>query len=170
MQTTSNESTYRRRRRILYLSLASSAKALLVRCKELCGGFCLCTSVFVPKIKVESKLGRHWTAKRPRWHSQNIGLASWNRAERGTKTRSGQEQGHQRAFQPKLYATNADSCPVASVRRKWINRIHHFIWLSKTTAMLLTKSGTRRHRLEKLKLEIFCQRWLKKQIPNKVRG
>jgi hypothetical protein len=24
-------------------------------------------------------------------------------AERGTKTRSGQEQGHQRAFQPKLY-------------------------------------------------------------------
>lgn len=26
--------------------------------------------------------------------------------ERGTKTRSGQEQGHQRSFQPKLYATN----------------------------------------------------------------
>ena len=33
-------------------------------------------------------------------------------AERGTKTRSGQEQGHRRAFQPKLYATNADRCPV----------------------------------------------------------
>jgi integrase len=31
-------------------------------------------------------------------------------AERGTKTRSGQEQGHQRAFQPKLYATNFDRC------------------------------------------------------------
>ena len=31
-------------------------------------------------------------------------------AERGTKTRSGQEQGqgHQRAFQLKLYATNSD--------------------------------------------------------------
>ena len=33
-------------------------------------------------------------------------------AERGTNTRSGQEQGHQRAFQPKLYATNSDRCPV----------------------------------------------------------
>ena len=32
--------------------------------------------------------------------------------ERGTKTYSGQEQGHQRAFQPKLYATNTDRCPV----------------------------------------------------------
>jgi hypothetical protein len=29
-------------------------------------------------------------------------------AERGTKTRSGQEQGHQREFQPKLHATNSD--------------------------------------------------------------
>ena len=33
-------------------------------------------------------------------------------AERGTKSRTGQEQGHQRAFQPKLYATNSDRCPV----------------------------------------------------------
>ena len=33
-------------------------------------------------------------------------------AERGTKTRIGKEQGHQRAFQPKLYASNSDRYPV----------------------------------------------------------
>lgn len=32
--------------------------------------------------------------------------------ERGTKTRSGQEKGHQRAFQSKAYATNDERCPV----------------------------------------------------------
>ena len=33
-------------------------------------------------------------------------------AERGTKTRHGQEKGHRRAFQPKVYATKAERCPV----------------------------------------------------------
>ena len=33
-------------------------------------------------------------------------------AERGTKTRHGQEKGHQRAFQPKVYATKTERCPV----------------------------------------------------------
>ena len=33
-------------------------------------------------------------------------------AERGTKTRHGQEKGHQRAFQPKVFATNTERCPV----------------------------------------------------------
>ena len=32
--------------------------------------------------------------------------------ERGTKTRKGQENGHQRAFQPKIYATGTDRCPI----------------------------------------------------------
>lgn len=32
--------------------------------------------------------------------------------ERGTKTRLGQEYGHQRAFQPKAYATGNEKCPV----------------------------------------------------------
>ena len=32
--------------------------------------------------------------------------------ERGTKTRHGQEQGHRRAFQPKVYATKTERCPV----------------------------------------------------------
>ena len=33
-------------------------------------------------------------------------------AERGAKTRHGQEKGHQRAFQPKVYATKTERCPV----------------------------------------------------------
>ena len=33
-------------------------------------------------------------------------------AECGTKTRHGQEKGHQRAFQPKVYATKTERCPV----------------------------------------------------------
>ncbi|KXJ14551.1 EGF-like repeat and discoidin I-like domain-containing protein 3 [Exaiptasia diaphana] len=32
--------------------------------------------------------------------------------ERGTKTRFGQEKGHQRAFQPKVYATGGERCPL----------------------------------------------------------
>ncbi|KXJ14160.1 Zinc finger MYM-type protein 2 [Exaiptasia diaphana] len=32
--------------------------------------------------------------------------------ERGTKTRTGQEKGHQRAFQSKAFATNDERCPV----------------------------------------------------------
>ena len=33
-------------------------------------------------------------------------------AERGTKTRKGQDKGHQRAFKPKIYATGTERCPV----------------------------------------------------------
>ena len=33
-------------------------------------------------------------------------------AERGTKTRQGLEGGHQRQFNPKLFATGTDKCPV----------------------------------------------------------
>ena len=32
--------------------------------------------------------------------------------ERGTKTRKGQEKGHQRQFYPKIYATGTDRCPI----------------------------------------------------------
>ena len=43
----------------------------------------------------------------------NTGLEMlvWQK-ERGTKTRTGKEHGHQRAFQPKVFATNTDRCPV----------------------------------------------------------
>ena len=43
--------------------------------------------------------------------SENEEVLVWL-SERGTKTRTGQERGHQRAFQPKAYATNDDRCPV----------------------------------------------------------
>ena len=33
-------------------------------------------------------------------------------AERGTKTRKGQEKGHQRPFQPKIFGTGSDKCPI----------------------------------------------------------
>lgn len=33
-------------------------------------------------------------------------------SERGTKTRKGQENGHRRSFQPKVYATESERCPV----------------------------------------------------------
>ena len=32
--------------------------------------------------------------------------------ERGTKTRKEQENGHQRAFQPKIYTTSTERCPI----------------------------------------------------------
>ncbi|CAH3041688.1 unnamed protein product, partial [Porites lobata] len=38
-------------------------------------------------------------------------------AERGTKTRHGQERGHQRAFEPKIYATNTARCPVSFYKK-----------------------------------------------------
>ena len=37
--------------------------------------------------------------------------------ERGTKTRHGQERGHRRAFQPKIYATNTARCPVSFYKK-----------------------------------------------------
>ena len=38
-------------------------------------------------------------------------------AEQGTKTRHGQERGHQRAFQPKIYATITARCPVSFYKK-----------------------------------------------------
>ena len=38
-------------------------------------------------------------------------------AELGTKTRHGQERGHQRAFQLKIYATNTARCPVSFYKK-----------------------------------------------------
>jgi len=38
-------------------------------------------------------------------------------AERGTKTRHGKGQGHQRAFQPEPYATNTERCPVSFYKK-----------------------------------------------------
>ena len=39
-------------------------------------------------------------------------------AERGTKTRPGQARGHQRAFQPKIYATYTARCPFSFYKKK----------------------------------------------------
>ena len=38
-------------------------------------------------------------------------------AERGTKTRHGQERGHQRAFQPNIYATDTARCPASFYKK-----------------------------------------------------
>ena len=38
-------------------------------------------------------------------------------AKRGTKTQHGQERGHQRAFQPKIYATNTARCSVSFYKK-----------------------------------------------------
>ena len=38
-------------------------------------------------------------------------------AERSTKTRHGEERGHQRVFQPKIYATNTVRCPVSFYKK-----------------------------------------------------
>lgn len=42
--------------------------------------------------------------------------------ERGTKTRKGQEKGHQRAFQPKIYAIGGERCPVKFYKKFTVHR------------------------------------------------
>ena len=83
-----------------------------LRFKELCGGFYPYTSV-----------SEQETSRKSRWgdvqlQQQNDGqeVLVWL-AERGTKTRHGQERGHQRAFQPKIYATNTARCPVSFYKK-----------------------------------------------------
>ena len=58
-------------------------------------------------------------------------------AEQGTKTPHGQERGHQRTFQPKIYATNTARCPVSFHKKFRSHRPveidapnHHFTWRS----------------------------------------
>ena len=38
-------------------------------------------------------------------------------ADRGTRTRHDQDRGHQRSFQPKIYATNTARCPVSFYKK-----------------------------------------------------
>ena len=97
-----------RSKRMPFLKQENSATPIQVRFKELCGGFYPYTSV-----------SEQETSRKSRWgdvqlQQQNDGqdVLVWL-AERGTKTRHGQERGHQRAFQPKIYATNTARCPVS---------------------------------------------------------
>ncbi|KAK3700178.1 hypothetical protein QZH41_010617, partial [Actinostola sp. cb2023] len=76
---------------------------------ELCGGCCHYILGFERGTKLE----------RLRWGDVQLQQDPVNGhhmlvwvAERGTKTRTGKEHGHQRAFQPKAFATNTNRCPV----------------------------------------------------------
>ena len=42
--------------------------------------------------------------------------------ERGTNTRKGLENGHQRAFQPKIYVTKTERCPIKFYKLLWDHR------------------------------------------------
>ena len=84
-------------------------------------------------------------------------------AERGAKTRHGQERGHQRAFQPKIYATNTARCPVSFYKNsavtgqwKWTHQNPHFTWRSGIIDDQMKKFGIWRHPSEKMKQESFC--------------
>ena len=94
-----------------FLKQENSATPIQLRFKELCGGFYPYTSVSEQETKVVSCAG-------VQLQQQNDGqeVLVWL-AERGTKTRRGQERGHQRAFQPKIYATNTARCPVSFYKK-----------------------------------------------------
>lgn len=92
-----------------FLKQENSATQIQLRFKELCGGFYSLHFGF--RARDESRKLRWGDVQ---FQQQNDGqevLVSL--AERGTKTRHGQERGHQRAFQPKIHATmkyNEMSC------------------------------------------------------------
>ena len=64
--------------------------------------------------------------------------------ERGTKTRHGQENGHQRSFQPKIYATNSERCPVKYYKEF---KSHRPVEMNTEDApfFLAVRHGNRRH-------------------------
>ena len=62
--------------------------------------------------------------------------------KRGTKTHKGQENDHQRPFQPKIYATNTERCPInfyklfKSHRAEEMKKtVFPFFWLLDTVAV-----------------------------------
>ena len=88
-------------KRMPFLKQENSVHPIQLLFKELCDSFYAYTSV--------SEQEQDETSRKLRWgdvqlQQQNDGqevLAVWL-AERGTKTRHGQERGHQRAFKPKI--------------------------------------------------------------------
>ena len=94
---------------MLFLKQENSATQIQLRFKELCGGVYPYTSVFEQERKVVSCAGVTF--------SFNSRMMAKKLAERGTKSRHGQERGHQRAFQPKIYATNTARCPVSFYKK-----------------------------------------------------
>lgn len=77
--------------------------------REPCGGFCPSTSALGPEMKVASCFGETWNYYKILQDGRE--MLFWIN-EHGTKARKGQENGHKRAFQPKIYATRTDRCPM----------------------------------------------------------
>ena len=90
-----------------------SATPIQLRFRELCGGSYPYTSVSEQETKVVSYAGVMVMGNGVRYAGADGQEVLVWLAERGTKTPHGQERGHQRTFQPKIYATNTARCPVS---------------------------------------------------------
>ena len=135
--------------------------------KELYGGYYMYTS-FSFWARDESRKSQ-W-GPLASTASRMMAKKSWfGSAEPGTKTRHGQEHGHQRGFQPKFYATNTGKCsvsfckkfPVISCQWRWTHQDHCFTQRSDIINAQMTKSHIGKHPLVKMKLEIFFPLQLK---------
>ncbi|CAH3143961.1 unnamed protein product, partial [Porites lobata] len=73
-------------------------------------------------------------------------LAAKRKSLRGTKTRHGQERGHQRAFQPKIYATNTASCLVSFYKKF---RSHRPVQNERTRIIILLGGTPRKNEMGK---------------------
>ena len=60
-------------------------------------------------------------------------------SERGTKTRKGQERGHQRQFHTKIYATGTDRCPIKYYK---LFLSHHPAEMNQPEASFFSQSTT----------------------------
>ena len=99
-------------KRMPFLKQENSATPIQLRFKELCGGFYPYTSVSEQETSRKSR----WGDVQLQQQNDGQGVLVWL-AERGTKTRHGQERGQQRAFQPKIYATKTARCPVSFYKK-----------------------------------------------------
>ena len=100
-------------KRMPFLKQENSATPIQLRFKELCGGFLSLHFGF--RARDESRKLR-WGDVQIQQQNDGQEVLVWL-AERGTKTRHGQERGHQRAFQLKIYATNTSRCPVSFYKK-----------------------------------------------------
>ena len=94
-------------KRMPFLKQENSATPNQLHFKELCGGFYPYTGF---RARDESRK-LHWGNLQLQQQNDGQEVLVWL-AEQGTKTRHGQERGNQRAFHPKIYATNTARCPV----------------------------------------------------------
>ena len=100
-------------KKMLFLKRENSVTSIQLHLKELCGAFYPYTLVSEQEMKVVSYAGETFSFNSRMIVKKYLGLL----AERGTKTRHGQKQEHQRAFQPKLHATHTERCPVSFYKK-----------------------------------------------------